>query len=73
MDKLDIVLWGRQRQTLNGYFSINNEAILKSLICDERADLREMCYEEIYGKRLSIDRENRSYHIEATFPNLRHS
>ena len=25
-----------------------------------------------YGKRLGIDRENRFFHIEATFPNLRH-
>ena len=25
-----------------------------------------------YGKRLGIDRENRLFHIEDTFPNLRH-
>ena len=25
-----------------------------------------------YGKRSGIDRENRFFHIEATFPNLRH-
>ena len=25
-----------------------------------------------YGKRLGIDRENQSYHIEVTFPNLCH-
>ena len=25
-----------------------------------------------YGKRLGIDRENRFFHIEVTFPNLRH-
>ena len=25
-----------------------------------------------YGKRLFIDRENRFFHIEVTFPNLRH-
>ena len=25
-----------------------------------------------YGKRLGIDRENRLFHIEATFPNLHH-
>ena len=25
-----------------------------------------------YGKRLGIDRENRIFHIEVTFPNLRH-
>ena len=25
-----------------------------------------------YGKRLCIDRENRFFHIEVTFPNLRH-
>ena len=25
-----------------------------------------------YGKRLGIDRESRFFHIEATFPNLRH-
>ena len=25
-----------------------------------------------YGKRLGINRENRFFHIEATFPNLRH-
>ena len=24
MHMLNIVLWGRQRQTLNGYFSVNN-------------------------------------------------
>ena len=47
MDKLNIVLWRRQRQTLNGYFSVNSETILKILICDEYTDLREMFYEEI--------------------------
>ena len=47
MDKLNIVLWRRQRQTLNGYFSVNNETILRKLICDEKANLRKMCYEEI--------------------------
>ena len=47
MDKLNIVLWRRQRQTLNGYFPVDNETILKFLICGEKADLREMCYEEI--------------------------
>ena len=26
-----------------------------------------------YGKRLVIDRENRFFHIEVTFPNLRYS
>ena len=26
-----------------------------------------------YGKHLGIDRENRFFHIEVTFPNLRHS
>ena len=25
-----------------------------------------------YGKRLGIDRKNRFFHIEVTFPNLRH-
>ena len=25
-----------------------------------------------YGKRLGIDRENRFFHIEVSFPNLRH-
>ena len=25
-----------------------------------------------YGKRLGIDRENRFFHIEVTFPNLHH-
>ena len=25
-----------------------------------------------YGKRLGVDRENRFFHIEDTFPNLRH-
>ena len=25
-----------------------------------------------YGKRIGIDRENRFFHIDATFPNLRH-
>ena len=25
-----------------------------------------------YGKHLGIDRENRFFHIEVTFPNLRH-
>ena len=25
-----------------------------------------------YGKRLRIDRENRFFHIQVTFPNLRH-
>ena len=25
-----------------------------------------------YGKRLGIDRENQFFHIEVTFPNLRH-
>ena len=25
-----------------------------------------------FGKRLGIDRENRFFHIEVTFPNLRH-
>ena len=25
-----------------------------------------------YGKRLSFDRENRFFHLEVTFPNLRH-
>ena len=24
MHMLNVVLWGRQRQTLNGYFSVNN-------------------------------------------------
>ena len=47
MDKLNIVLWRRQRQILNGYFSVNNETILFFFIYGERADLREMCYEEI--------------------------
>ena len=28
-------------------FLVNNETILKILICDERADFRKMCYEEI--------------------------
>ena len=42
MDKLNIVLWRRQRQTLNGYFSVNNEKKF-FLICDEKADLSEMC------------------------------
>ena len=25
-----------------------------------------------YGKRIGIDRENRFFHIDVTFPNLRH-
>ena len=30
MHMLNIVLWGRQRQTLNGYFSVNYEIIFNS-------------------------------------------
>ena len=42
------------------------------MICDEKAALRDMCYEKKNGKRLGIDTENRLFDIEVTFPNLRH-
>ena len=31
-----------------------------------------MCKRRNYGKRIGIDRINRFFHIEVTFPNLRH-
>ena len=36
MRMLNIVLWGRQRQTLNGYFSVNNGNNFKFLAAKEK-------------------------------------
>ena len=36
MHMLNVVIWGRQRQTLNGYFSVNNEIKFKILIAKEK-------------------------------------
>ena len=36
MHMWNIVFMGRQRQTLNGYFSVNNENILKFLTATEQ-------------------------------------
>ena len=44
----------------------------KLLICDEEADIRKLLLRRNNGKRFGIDRENRFFHIEITFPNLRY-
>ena len=42
MYMLNIVLWGRQRQTLNGYFSVNNGNNF-NFNCNEKAETRKWC------------------------------
>ena len=71
MHMLNIVLWGRQRQTLNGYFSVNNGNICLILNCNETADTR-LWFIKNDDKRLSIDGEKRVFDIKATFSNLPH-
>ena len=72
MHMLNIVLLGRQRQTLNGYFSVNNGNNFKFLSAKEKLK-PEMVHLKNDDKRLSINGENRFFHIKVTFSNLRHS
>ena len=71
MHMLNTVLWGRQRQTLNGFFSVNNGNTFLLSTATEK-----MTPENVHlrndEKLLSIDGENRFFHIKFTFSNLRH-
>ena len=60
-------LWGRQRQTLNGYFLVNNgNKYNGNSRHQKKVNLRNG------EERLSIDGENRFFHIKVTFSNLCH-
>ena len=72
---LNTVLWGRQRQTLNGHFSVINGNIFLIFNSNGSTDTRKRCFPRNNEKRSSIAGENRVFfliNITVTFSNLRH-
>ena len=74
MHMLNTVLWGRQCQTLNGYFLVNNGNEFKFSTATEKLTPENGASKKWWETVLSIDGENLFFsYLSVTFSNLRHS
>ena len=72
MHMLNTALLGRQSQTLNGYFSVNNGNDFLFFNWNGNSRHQKKVHLRNGEKRLSVDGENPFFHIKVTFSNLRH-